>query len=130
MVLGKVIACLVGSLLFGIGFYNIHKKVQFLKNGVETAATIADYQFQLDGTWSYVYRYITFNGKKISSTDHIYFPVQYRKKKPIGSEVKILYDINNPMKIIRKELTGNDIGFFFMVIAGILFLALGIFIIK
>ena len=65
VILGKIVICLVGMILFTVGFYQLRKRSNFIKNGVETKAEIVDFCFNMDKTWTYIYSFMLPDGQKI-----------------------------------------------------------------
>ena len=131
MIWGKLVVCLVGVILFAVGMYNSGKRRRFLKEGKEIVAEVVDYQAQMDNTWAYVLAYTPPGSKRIVAVDSVYHSNKERRtRKKVGEKIKIVYNPRKPRQFTRKNETGLATGFYLMMLAGIGFVALGIFVVN
>lgn len=131
MIGGKLVVCLVGAILFAVGMYNSKKRRKFLREGKEITAEVVDYQAQMDNTWAYVLAYTPPGSKRIVAVDSVYHSNKERRtRKKIGEKLKIVYHPKKPMEFTLKNEGGLQMGFYLMMLAGIGFAVLGIFVIE
>lgn len=112
------------------GGNQILKRREFMQRGETTIGEIYGYQKYMNDQWSYIYIFILPTGQKFMGTDQVYHHDKQRKRKKIGEKVQLIYDRENPRKFKCKSDYDIVIGFYLMLIMGIIYLMLGLFLIN
>ena len=127
--LGKVVICLVGVILLTAGILVAKRRRKFFKNGEETTGVIVDYAMQMDDTWAFVYEYTTREGKKIVAAADVYRRNKQGRKRSMGKKVPIVYNSEKPTEFVVKNDYRMSAGVYGMILMGIFYCVLGIFIV-
>ena len=123
IVSGVGLAMLVTGIVLGIKRYN------FIKQGATVDAKILDYQVRADGNWAFVFEFTTYEGRKVVAAEREFHNNKMGRKRKIGKTVQVIYDRNNPMKFCEKDILSQVLPSVMLILAGLLFLIVGIFVV-
>lgn len=131
-VLGKLLVGVVGAIVFCIGLISITKRRRNLKEGIEVEGKIVDYKVYMSNSWAYICTFTLPDGQQVTAVDSVSSSntgLQNLWKKKRGEKLRIIYNKKNPGKFSKKNEIGLEAGFYLMMLTGIAFVLLAVFVI-